>query len=120
MKLEFLDFPFRKFYTRIGNIEKTLGVTRKTASGYLMQLAEAGFLDVEMRGREKLYINRRLIELSKNRYLRPLLLPCGDMSLAKTFIIKISKTEIRALIKYVIKLTIAKNHFEWEVVFGYR
>jgi Fic family protein len=60
---EIVEIIFREFYTRISSVEKGLNVTRKTASGYLVQLAEAGYLDVEIRGREKLYINRKLINI---------------------------------------------------------
>lgn len=63
---ELVDVIFSEFYTRISNVEKYLGVTRKTASNYLVQLTELGFLEVETRGREKIYINRRLIDIVKN------------------------------------------------------
>lgn len=62
---ELVDVIFQEFYTRISSIEKKLGVTRKTASSYLMQLAAEGFLEVETRGREKIFINKRLIEVIK-------------------------------------------------------
>jgi len=60
---ELVEVIFSEFYTRISSIEKALNVTRKTASNYLIQLSEAGFLEVETRGREKLYINRKLIDV---------------------------------------------------------
>ncbi len=62
---ELVEVLFSEFYTRISSVEKALGVTRKTASGYLVQLTEAGFLEVQNRGREKIYINRRLIDIVK-------------------------------------------------------
>ena len=62
---DLVEVIFSEFYTRISSIEKALSVTRKTASIYLVQLMEAGFLEVESRGREKIYINRRLIEVVK-------------------------------------------------------
>lgn len=63
---ELVDVIFSEFYTRISSVEKALGVTRKTASGYLTQLVEAGFLAVESRGREKVFINRKLIEVVRS------------------------------------------------------
>ena len=63
---ELVEVLFSEFYTRISSVEEALGVTRKTASNYLVQLMEAGFLKVESRGREKIYINRRLINIVKN------------------------------------------------------
>ena len=62
---ELMEVIFSEFYTRISSVEKALGVTRKTASSYLSQLTEYGFLEVEKRGREKRYINRRLIDVVK-------------------------------------------------------
>ncbi|MCK5762529.1 MAG: hypothetical protein KAH05_00265 [Clostridiales bacterium] len=58
---ELVELLFSEFYTRISSVEKTLGVTRKTASSYLKKLVEIGILDVESRGRENVYINRKLI-----------------------------------------------------------
>lgn len=63
---ELVEVLFCEFYTRISHVEKALDVTRKTASGYLAQLTEAGFLEVENRGREKIYINRRLVDIVTN------------------------------------------------------
>lgn len=63
---ELVEVIFSEFYTRISSIEKALGVTRKTASGYLSQLVASGFLDEEKRGREKVFINRRLIDVVKD------------------------------------------------------
>lgn len=63
---ELVEVLFSEFYTRISSVEHALGVTRKTASNYLVQLTEAGFLKVENRGREKVYINWRLIDIVKS------------------------------------------------------
>ncbi|MBT7891043.1 MAG: Fic family protein [Deltaproteobacteria bacterium] len=62
---ELVELIFSEFYNRISSVEKGLNVTRKTASNYLTQLATAGFLEVETKGREKVYINKRLIEIVK-------------------------------------------------------
>lgn len=58
---ELIDLLFSEFYTKISSVEQHLGVTRKTASNYLTQLTEHGILEVEVMGRNKLYINRGLI-----------------------------------------------------------
>ncbi len=58
---ELVDLLFSEFYTKISSVEKCLKVTRKTASGYLKQLEENGILEVEVMGRNKIYINRGLV-----------------------------------------------------------
>jgi len=58
---ELVDLLFSEFYTKISSVEKCLEVTRKTASGYLRQLVESDILEVEVMGRNKIYINRGLI-----------------------------------------------------------
>lgn len=62
---ELIDVIFYEFYTKISYVEKGVGVTRKTASNYLSQLEEKGFLKSEKVGREKVYINLRLYSLIK-------------------------------------------------------
>ena len=62
---ELVELLFSEFYTRISNVEKTLNVTRKTASSYLNQLVENDILIVEIRGRDKLYINSKLVDIVK-------------------------------------------------------
>ena len=62
---ELVDIIFSEFYTRIGSVENSLNVTRKTASNYLNELTESGILEVEVRGKDKLFINRKLIEIMK-------------------------------------------------------
>ena len=59
---ELVDLLFSEFYTRISNVEKALNITRKTASGYLNQLVGLGILAVETRGRDKIFINEKLID----------------------------------------------------------
>ena len=62
---ELVDILFLEFYTRISNVENGLDVTRKTASNYLNALSESGILEVEVRGKDKLFINKRLLEIMK-------------------------------------------------------
>lgn len=62
---ELVDILFLEFYTRISNVENGLNVTRKTASNYLNALSESGILEVEVRGKDKLFINKRLLEIIK-------------------------------------------------------
>ncbi len=60
---ELVNIIFTEFYTRIGSIESELGVTRKTASNYLNELVNIGILSVEQRGKEKIFINKKLLKL---------------------------------------------------------
>lgn len=60
---ELLESLFYEVYTKISYIEKACDVTRITATSYLNQLEEIGFLESEKVGREKLYKNTRLIKL---------------------------------------------------------
>ncbi len=60
---ELIDLLFFEFYTKIGYIESGLNVSRKTASGYLSSLEEAGFLLSHKIGRERVYLNKRLFEI---------------------------------------------------------
>lgn len=62
---ELVDILFVEFYTRINNVEVGLNVTRKTASNYLKELVESGILEVEVRGKDKLFINKRLLKIMK-------------------------------------------------------
>lgn len=62
---ELVDAIFFEFYTKINYVEKSLGVSRKTASQYLIELEKCGFLISETVGRDKIYINRALFELVK-------------------------------------------------------
>ncbi len=68
---ELIDVIFNEFYTRISDVQEGLEVTRKTASNYLSQLEEIGLMKSEQVGRQKIYINRELLELVKanNRQL---------------------------------------------------
>lgn len=63
---ELVEVIFSEFYTRISTVEKILNVTRKTASNYLNELVDIGVLEVEIRGRDKIFVNRRLLDIVKN------------------------------------------------------
>jgi Fic family protein len=63
---ELVDLLFFEFYTKIVFIEKGLGVSRKTASGYLITLEEHGILTSQKLGKEKVYLNLKLFELVKD------------------------------------------------------
>ena len=60
---ELLESLFYEVYTKIAYVEKTCNVTRLTATSYLNQLEEAGLLEFEKLGRDKIYKNIRLIKL---------------------------------------------------------
>jgi len=62
---DLVDLLFIEFYTKISYIKEGLNVTRKTASGYLSTLEDAGFLVSEKLGREKIYLNKALFDLVK-------------------------------------------------------
>ncbi|TAH62921.1 MAG: Fic family protein [Anaerolineaceae bacterium] len=60
---ELMDLLFYEFYTKTNYIEAGLGVTRKTAAGYLSELEKNGFLVSERIGRERIYKNNRLFKI---------------------------------------------------------
>lgn len=60
---ELLESLFYEVYTKIAYVEKTCNVTRLTATSYLNKLEEAGLLESEKLGRDKIYKNIRLIKL---------------------------------------------------------
>ncbi|WP_242943842.1 Fic family protein [Peptoclostridium litorale] len=60
---ELVDLLFYEFYTKISYIEDGIGVSRKTASKYLSELEEEGFLVSEKIGRERIYLNKNLFEI---------------------------------------------------------
>lgn len=62
---ELVDLIFFEFYTKTNFIESNLDVSRKTASKYLNELENAGFLESEMIGRERIYKNTALFNLVK-------------------------------------------------------
>lgn len=57
------ELVFYEFYTQIAYIEAGLGVSRKTAAGYLTALEEAGFLVSQKIGKERIYLNKQLFEV---------------------------------------------------------
>lgn len=63
---ELIEVLFHEFYTKISYVEEGVGVSRKTASTYLIELEKAGVLVSKMVGRDKIYINHKLFELVKN------------------------------------------------------
>lgn len=60
---DLLNNLFRHPYTRIEFVQSELGIVRQTASNYLEQLAEAGFIEKHQQGRNKYYINVPLVRL---------------------------------------------------------
>ena len=60
---ELINNIFSHPYTKIEFIMQDLGVTRITATKYLEQLVEAGFLQKEKIGRSNFYINQPLFKL---------------------------------------------------------
>lgn len=64
---DLLNNLFRHPYTRIEYVVSDLQVTRQTASRYLDQLAEAGFVSKHQSGRSNYYINEPLIALFRER-----------------------------------------------------
>lgn len=62
---ELVELIFFEFYTKTTYIEEGLGVSRKTASKYLSNLEDEGFLVSEKVGRERIYLNNKLFEIVK-------------------------------------------------------
>lgn len=60
---DLLNNLFKHPYTKIEFIQNDLKVHRQTASSYLEQLVEGGFLKLEKIGRENIYINEPLFKL---------------------------------------------------------
>ncbi len=60
---DLLDIVFRHPYCRIDNIARAVLVRRQAASSYLRQLCAIGILEEHRSGREKLYVNRRLLQV---------------------------------------------------------
>jgi Fic family protein len=63
---DLLNNLFRHPYTKIEYVEKDLQVSRLTATKYLDQLAQAGYLEKQKVWRSNYYINRPLFELLTN------------------------------------------------------
>lgn len=60
---DLLNNMFRHPYTRIEFLQKDLDISRQTASKYLDNLTEAGFLEAQHRGKHKYFVNRPLLNL---------------------------------------------------------
>jgi len=60
---ELVNLLFFEFYTKIAYIEKGLGISRKTAAGYLTALQDVGILSSQKIGKERIYLNKRLFDI---------------------------------------------------------
>lgn len=63
---ELINLIFFEFYTKTSYIEEGLNISRKTASKYLNNLEEEGFLVSEKIGRERIYLNKELFKIVKD------------------------------------------------------
>jgi Fic family protein len=54
---------FAKPYARISHLVDELGLSRPTAAKYLEELEELGFLQSVIRGRDKYFVNKKMIEI---------------------------------------------------------
>lgn len=64
---ELVDLLFMQPYIRISNLIEMNLAKRDTASKYLKILCEIGFLEETRRGRDKLFINHRFLNLLKQK-----------------------------------------------------
>lgn len=64
--LELINYLFYDFYTKNEHLRNNLKISRNTASKYLHELVEAGFLIEEKVGNEKIFKNAFLYELISN------------------------------------------------------
>lgn len=62
---ELVEGLFYEFYTNIEHFMNSLGISRRTASTYLIELESSGILSSEMVGRNKVYLNNKLFDLIK-------------------------------------------------------
>ena len=60
-----VELIFRLPYCRVADVVQAQIAKRQTAAVYLQTLAATGFLQMQGNGREKLYLNHRLIDLLK-------------------------------------------------------
>jgi Fic family protein len=63
---DLVELIFRLPYCRVADVVQAQIAKRQTAAVYLQLLAKAGLLREKQQGREKLYLNHRLIELLKS------------------------------------------------------
>jgi len=62
-KADLVNLLFEKPYCRIGDVMSTCSVSRPTATLWLSLLVAEGILEKQTRGRERLYINSRFMEI---------------------------------------------------------
>ena len=62
---ELIELLFEQPYSKIEYVVQKLNVERKAASRYLNSLEKIGILTSEKIGREKIYVNKKLIEILK-------------------------------------------------------
>ena len=63
---DLLNNLFRHPYTKIDFVENELRITRQTASKYLAQLVNSGYLKLVKIGRSNFYLNESLFDLFIN------------------------------------------------------
>ena len=61
-----MELIFRLPYCRVADVVDAQIAKRQTAAVYLQTLADNGILQMQVNGREKLYLNHRLVDLLKN------------------------------------------------------
>lgn len=64
---ELLSVLFEQPYCRIGTVVERCGVSRPTATKWLVALAEAGLLEDLRLGRDRLFVNRRFLAVLNRR-----------------------------------------------------
>lgn len=65
---DLIEILFSHPYTKIEFLVESLNITRKTASKYLKELENIGFVQVNTKWKSKFYINIKLFELLKKEY----------------------------------------------------
>ncbi|MEZ6195864.1 MAG: Fic family protein [Planctomycetota bacterium] len=63
---ELVDVLFTQPYCRISHLVDSGIAKRQTASTYLRKLTDIGFMTEEVAGRDKLFVNRRLLQVLEN------------------------------------------------------
>tara|TARA_R110000868_G_scaffold351981_2_gene613202 strand:- start:4915 stop:6000 length:1086 start_codon:yes stop_codon:yes gene_type:complete len=63
---DLINHIFRHPYTKISHLKEDLMISRPTATKYLDELSEAGFLKKVKQGRDNYYINSNLLEILAN------------------------------------------------------
>lgn len=63
---ELVEILFSQPYCRIQNLVENNIAKRQTASEYLQKLSDKNFLKIEQRGKEKLFINTKLLDLMRS------------------------------------------------------